>query len=546
MTKARKGKKAIVVLTTLAVLAGGAGAIGAVAPASAASVQTISGLLQGQLLSNLGDIRLPLRSLFEAMGADVSWNSDTKKVTIQKGAFSIIMTAGESVVMINGIPRTLDRPVLITDDKTPVPLRFVGDLLSALFQPNPGQPASCVNEPTFEQAMAELKSNFDERVADYLASLWDPVVGGFYFSKSARDHTGFLPDLESTGQIINFMRESGMLQSDAEFLTKLSAPVRQKLVTFTQTMQDPGDGYFYHPQWGKNIPDARRGRDLTWASDVILRKMNVSPLYLLPSQRSQTAAKPVQIAAAGPVQIAAAGPAYLQSEQALKDWMAALPWQANPYSAGNSVNAVARQIQAAGLGPAAVAYLSSIQNVETGLWGNGETYETVSAAMKVALMYQLANHPYPYAMKALESTIRVAQIDIPVSQITFIYNPWSAIAAIRKTYASVGLPVGFVETLAAAAPKMILKSSQKLQPLRLPDGSFKYSPGNSNNYSAGVLVSLGGNEGDVNATTIAFGSMLSSIYAAMGLNNVPIYDSSVMTRFANTVSNAAPIVKVQP
>ena len=59
-----------------------------------------------------------------------------------------------------------------------------------------------------EAAVDEVRkiySMFDERMLIWYAGLWEPEIGGFYFSNSARDHEGFLPDLESTYQAVSFI-----------------------------------------------------------------------------------------------------------------------------------------------------------------------------------------------------------------------------------------------------------------------------------------------------------------------------------------------------
>ena len=50
----------------------------------------------------------------------------------------------------------------------------------------------------------------DGDVVSWFANLYDPETGGFYYSNSARDTEGFLPDLESTRQTMSFFFSSGM------------------------------------------------------------------------------------------------------------------------------------------------------------------------------------------------------------------------------------------------------------------------------------------------------------------------------------------------
>ena len=51
------------------------------------------------------------------------------------------------------------------------------------------------------------------KILDWLANLYYADIGGFYFSNSARNFNGFLPDLESTVQALGFITNSGMAKS---------------------------------------------------------------------------------------------------------------------------------------------------------------------------------------------------------------------------------------------------------------------------------------------------------------------------------------------
>ena len=52
-----------------------------------------------------------------------------------------------------------------------------------------------------KEATAALRKLYDlygKSLLDWLASLYDPETGFFYYAGSARDNDGFLPDCEST------------------------------------------------------------------------------------------------------------------------------------------------------------------------------------------------------------------------------------------------------------------------------------------------------------------------------------------------------------
>lgn len=74
---------------------------------------------------------VPLRKIFEAMGATVVWNNDTQTVTARKNSEYVIATVNKKDVNINGVKKTLDVPPMIVDSRTLVPVRFVAEAFGA-------------------------------------------------------------------------------------------------------------------------------------------------------------------------------------------------------------------------------------------------------------------------------------------------------------------------------------------------------------------------------------------------------------------------------
>ena len=66
-------------------------------------------------------------------------------------------------------------------------------------------------------ALKEYMTLYDERIYLWAASLWDTDRGGFYYSTSARDTEGFLPDIESTVQMMRFIYNSGLYEGRGEY-----------------------------------------------------------------------------------------------------------------------------------------------------------------------------------------------------------------------------------------------------------------------------------------------------------------------------------------
>ena len=74
-----------------------------------------------------GRTLVPLRAIFEKIGADVEWNGDTQTVTATKGDISISLTINSTTAIKNGQNIALDVPAKIVSGRTLVPVRFVSD-----------------------------------------------------------------------------------------------------------------------------------------------------------------------------------------------------------------------------------------------------------------------------------------------------------------------------------------------------------------------------------------------------------------------------------
>lgn len=76
-----------------------------------------------------GRTLVPLRAIFEAMGANVDWNESTRTVTAQRGGTTVVLPLGSTSPTVNGQPWQLEVPAKIVNSRTLAPLRFVGEAL---------------------------------------------------------------------------------------------------------------------------------------------------------------------------------------------------------------------------------------------------------------------------------------------------------------------------------------------------------------------------------------------------------------------------------
>ncbi|MBP5349982.1 MAG: hypothetical protein J6Z13_06505 [Clostridia bacterium] len=149
-----------------------------------------------------------------------------------------------------------------------------------------------IADPATREAVRDFYRTFyaPEKLIRWWASLYDPDLGGFYYANSARDNEGFLPDMESTLQIVQRLRP---FDPNEDLAAYLGPEITEKMIRFYQSKQDPADGYFYHPQWTREVSRAkvmRYTRDLDWAT-AVLRWLHAKPLYPTALDRAKETAK---------------------------------------------------------------------------------------------------------------------------------------------------------------------------------------------------------------------------------------------------------------
>lgn len=78
-----------------------------------------------------GRTLVPVRALFESLGATVGWEESTQTATATKGNTVISMQIGNTTAYVNGVAKTLDVPAQTIEGRTMVPARFVAESLNA-------------------------------------------------------------------------------------------------------------------------------------------------------------------------------------------------------------------------------------------------------------------------------------------------------------------------------------------------------------------------------------------------------------------------------
>ena len=83
-----------------------------------------------------GRTLVPLRDIFEALGANVQWNAAAQTILATKGATQIGLAINNRTASVNGTPVMLDQAATLIGGRTFVPLRFVAEATGANVQWN--------------------------------------------------------------------------------------------------------------------------------------------------------------------------------------------------------------------------------------------------------------------------------------------------------------------------------------------------------------------------------------------------------------------------
>lgn len=83
-----------------------------------------------------GRTLVPLRSIFEAMGADVEWDGATSTAIAKRGSVEVKITIGANEIYKNGKAVPVDVPAMLLNSRTMVPARVIAEAFGADVQWN--------------------------------------------------------------------------------------------------------------------------------------------------------------------------------------------------------------------------------------------------------------------------------------------------------------------------------------------------------------------------------------------------------------------------
>lgn len=119
-----------------------------------------------------GRTLVPMRMIFESMGAEVTWNDSTQTVTAQtltvtKEIVTVTLKIGSSTMTKNGEEIILDVPAQIVNERTLVPVRAVAESFGANVEWNDdSQTVIITKSPVPGPTLTYLKLNEEYKTED--------------------------------------------------------------------------------------------------------------------------------------------------------------------------------------------------------------------------------------------------------------------------------------------------------------------------------------------------------------------------------------------
>ncbi|WP_077617158.1 hypothetical protein [Bacillus sinesaloumensis] len=290
----------------------------------------------------------------------------------------------------------------------------------------------------------EKMDSLFEGFFEWLAGQYDPFTGGFYYAKSSVSDSSFSPDIESTAQALNILSRN-------ELLTKMPVELRAKFISFFQQKQDPETGFFLDEDPHMKNDEVMVSRAFNYSVNSI-RRLGGKPLFPSPIDLNKA-------------------PNYVNTkEEYLNKWKSISlvnSWRGCDLLASSCMyigqmepNQQKEMIQAA------EDYLESIQDTETGLWGEGSMYVQISGTFKLHTFYHKFGLPMPRVEKIYKSILRCLRTET-AKDMCYIRNPIDLLS-----YINLDIPKQELE-------EIFQITVDNIEKLKRPDGGFSREIGKS-------------------------------------------------------------------
>ena len=401
-----------------------------------------------------------------------------------------------------------------------------------------------------------LQGMFSSRNAVWLARLYDPKIGGWYWSNSARDNDEFLPDIEDTYTALCFIGSSGMSEMyGGDWVKAIPDWLKKKVGDYISGCQNE-DGFFYNIQWPKEFisedPARRQPRVMrdVGSAQYVLKKLGITPKYSTEQKKEEKEKKddaPRMLSQFESVEN------FKEYMQKIEDEILAIDDANNRaakyYYYGNMFQSVTSYLNNnEEMKKIFIDFLERHQNPETGLWADIVCYHATNALHKIADVANKIGYKLRYIDKMVDTVMKIIAItpeEIPAAGGVYIYNAWSCFPYIYENILTLGdgtdeerieKKKSIKSRILDNAPALIENAARQLEGFAREDGSFSYGRKGGGGTAQGCPICLPGIlEGDMNGNVIAVNAVRRHILKALevGEYEVPVFTEYERVLFMN-------------
>ena len=420
----------------------------------------------------------------------------------------------------------------------------------------------------------KLYSLYDDKVVEWLGSLYDPETGGWYNATSAKVTSGYLPDIESTYYGLTLIGYTGMAELfGGSWSSAVPADILTKAAQWIYTLQD-ADGYFYHPQWPKEYIEANN-RQLRITRDIgsaktILKAAGISPKYTGYSASESSLFGSLgtsTVVAASKVVYASSLLWEFESVENFKRYLSeheeSLKTMSDS-SRANSFYSFGSHFQATvGLLTPEMRvlveeYFDKHQNPKNGMWSENLYYGSTNAFHKICSVYNSIGAEMKCAEQIVDSTLEILKWDVetaPVGSTCDLYNVWTCLpylyTNIRKCAPGTAAErearcAEIVERVYAGVADAISVTYYQIEEYVMEDGSMSYCRGRSVTTTQGCPTTVPNTkEGDLGGYLIGSYNMIHYILDSLDLveYEIPLFTEEDRVAYINAIRRSEPAEK---
>lgn len=194
-----------------------------------------------------GRTMVPVRKIFESLGALVEWNDETRTVTATTKTRVVIMQIDNNVINVNGDEIVLDVPPMIVADRTLVPVRAASEGLGALVEWDDSAKTVIITvEDEFASLEERLKNTTKTKIGDAFYNWSIDIPKDLPLSVLAPDGVYFEFSDEYMNEIVSLnvaVAENATIETIKQF--ELDYVYDNSLTLISQTVEENTDGVQY-------------------------------------------------------------------------------------------------------------------------------------------------------------------------------------------------------------------------------------------------------------------------------------------------------------